>query len=163
MCMTSMMIAMAVGMLNGLLSGVILGIVVSGNIFLSTVLGMCIGFLTGSLIGLTHGLKPVLDGMLAGLMGGMMGAMLGGMVPIHYQELIVKIIFAFSVIILLLTVNLLHDEIDEVSTYFTKIIQSPMVTAILLIGFFYMYENIGPIFIDESSQINLKIDHDQHE
>ncbi|MFS1515493.1 hypothetical protein V1503_03095 [Bacillus sp. SCS-151] len=158
--MTSMTITMTVGMMNGLLSGVIFGVFFNGNLFLSTVLGMGVGFICGSMVGLLNGIIPVLNGMLSGLMGGMMGAMLGEMVMVQYQESTIKIFFTLVIVSLILALNLLNDETQKPFTQpFNKMLEHPIASAIILIGFFYIYNNMGLIVNTESLQVDLDIEH----
>lgn len=148
--MTGMMISMALGMNTGLTIGIILGINYSSNIFTSTVLGMLIGIIAGVLPGLTISMLAVLDGLLSGAMGGMMGAMLGAMVLPEYRDIIVKLMFLLFVFILLIVFYILNEELGINDK---SILHNYVVMPILIVIFFVVFNQLGPVFpVDNINQ-----------
>lgn len=153
-CMTGMMIAMTLGMTIGLMAGIILGIYFQGNLFYSTFISMGIGLLTGFIGGLPVSIMAIIDGILSGAMGGMMGAMLGEMINPRYQDSTIKIMFVFSIGILLFLTYMMIEEINHLKekrvVYF---FQNPIVLLTIFIIFFYGFNQLGPIFTEHQPLI----------
>ncbi len=149
-CMTGMMIAMTLGMTIGLMVGIILGIHFQGNLFYSTFISMGIGLIIGFVGGLPISIMAIIDGMLSGAMGGMMGAMLGEMINTQYQDSTIKIIFVFSIGILLTLTYLMIEEINRLKEKrVAQLFQNPIVLLTVLIIFFYGFNQLGPVFIEQ--------------
>ncbi|WP_374067969.1 hypothetical protein [Paraliobacillus sp. JSM ZJ581] len=157
-CMTGMMISMASGMSIGLIAGVLLAIYFSGNLFISTVLGMLIGIVAGLLPGLFISMMAVLDGILSGAMAGMMGAMLGEMVFADYRGILVKLMFLLFVFTLLIVFYILNEELG---ISHKSIFRNHVVLPILIVVFFVIFNQLGPLFLEDN--INQNHSHNEHQ
>ncbi|MFA8439812.1 plastocyanin/azurin family copper-binding protein [Pueribacillus sp. YX66] len=145
--MAGMMAAMSVGMTIGLLVGTILGVVFKGDLFLSTVLGMMAGAIGGGIAGIPFNSYAVVDGVLSGVMGGMMGAMLGEMIAPEQSEAMVKIMFVLFVCSQLTMFYILSIETEKkVKGKYLKFIQNPALMAIGVVSFFYLFNQLPPLF-----------------
>lgn len=153
-CMTGMMIAMTLGMTIGLMAGIILGIYSQGNLFYSTFISMGIGLSVGFVGGLPVSIMAIIDGMLSGAMGGMMGAMLGEMINTQYQDSTIKIMFVFSIGILLFLTYLMIEEVNRLKEKrAAQLFQNPLVLLTILIIFFYGFNQLGPVFAEHQPPI----------
>ena len=167
-CMTGMMVAMSLGMLVGLLGGVIVGMIFSGNLFLSTIIGMGLGLVAGCLTGLPISTMAVLDGVLSGTMGGMMGAMLGEMIVPDYRDTMIKILFVFFIVTIFTLLYMLQNEVgnNKKTSISKKLLQSPVFMVLLIAGFFYWFNQLGPIISeveDRHDNENIHQNHNQNE
>lgn len=163
--MTGMMIAMTLGMMVGLTAGVIFGVLFSGNLFLSTIISMFVGMGAGFLAGLPMSVMAVLDGMLAGLMAGMMGAMLGEMVPVEYQNTLIRIMFVLFIGILLILLYMMQEEFSGKKDSKRTLFHQPLFMTVVLFAFFVGYNQLGStIHITQGDGIeNAHTKHDSSE
>lgn len=158
-CMTGMMIAMTIGMTIGLMAGIILGIYYQGNLFYSTFISMGIGLLIGFVGGLPVSIMAIIEGMLSGAMGGMMGAMLGEMIHPNFQDSTIKVMFVFSLCILLFLIYMLIEEVNYLKgKRAAHLFQNPLFIIPILIIFFYGFNQLGPVFTEHQPLIE-NIDH----
>lgn len=159
-CMTGMMIAMTLGMTIGLMAGIILGIYFQGNLFYSTFISMGIGLLIGFVGGLPVSIMAIIDGVLSGAMGGMMGAMLGEMINDHYQDSTIKIMFVFSIGILLFLTYMMIEEVKHLKEKrVAQLFQNPLVVLTILVIFFYGFNQLGSVFTEQQPPIENRNHH----
>lgn len=145
--MAGMMAAMSVGMTFGLLAGTALGVIFKGDMFLSTVTGMMVGAVAGGITGVPFNVYALIDGCLSGVMGGMMGAMLGEMIAPEQSETMVKIMFILFVCSQLTMVYILNTDSRKASNrWYLKFYQNPAFMAIGVASFFYMFNQLPPLF-----------------
>ncbi len=148
-CMTGMIIAMTLGMTIGLMAGIIIGIYYQGNLFYSTFISMGIGLLIGFVGGLPVSIMAVIDGMLSGAMGGMMGAMLGEMIHPNFQDSTIKVMFVFSLGILIFLIYMMIEEVNHLKEKrVSHLFQNPLFIVTILIIFFYGFNQLGPVFTE---------------
>lgn len=153
--MTGMMIAMTLGMTIGLLIGTMLGVYLKGNLFYSTFISMGIGLVIGFVSGFPISAMAIIDGLLAGAMGGMMGAMLGEMIHFFYQDSAIKIMFVLAISILLILIHMMVDEITQLKEHrIFRLFKNPIIIFMVLIIFFYGFNQLGPVFPDSLPKIN---------
>jgi hypothetical protein len=147
--MHGMLLSMTLGMMTGLLFGTILGLHLNGDLFTSTVISMLIGFSIGFLTGLPFSLLTVIEGSVSGIMGGMMGAMLGEMIPMSNPDAMIKLMFFFTIMILLLVSYLMETSI------ITKKFKSPIMVSnhpylyiIVITVIFFLIKDISIITME---------------
>ncbi|MBM7650481.1 putative cupredoxin-like copper-binding protein [Bacillus ectoiniformans] len=161
--MAGMMAAMSVGMTLGLLAGTILGVIFKGDLFLSTVLGMLAGTTVGSIAGVPFNSYAIVDGGLSGVMGGMMGAMLGEMIAPGQSESIIKIMFILFVCSQLTVLYILTEgNGKEAKGRYLRFYKNPVLMAIGVLSFFYLFNQIPSVFIINNSQTGQEIINSPH-
>ncbi|MED4377327.1 hypothetical protein [Schinkia azotoformans] len=126
----------------------------------ATPISMGIGFFIGFIGGIPVSIMAIIDGILSGVMGGMMGAMLGEMINDHYQDSTVKIMFIFSIAILLFLTYMMIEEVNHLKEKsVAKLFQNPLVVLTILIIFFYGFNQLGPVFTEHQLPIEDKNHH----